>query len=104
MPVARSTSRPSSASRKIVHWVLLAVSRGLHRPGRDHQQRVTSGGPEEPARDEARASRFGGRAGLVVTVAVGAVLAVGAFLLAREQATEPPRLLGVGARRRRRSR
>jgi peroxiredoxin len=59
---------------------------------------VTSGGPEEPARaDEARASRFGGRAGLVVTVAVGVVLAAGAFLLAREQATEPPELLRVGA-------
>jgi len=59
---------------------------------------VTAGGPEEPARDgAARASRFGGRAGLVVTVAVGVVLAAGAFLLAREQATEPPELLGVGA-------
>lgn len=59
---------------------------------------MTAGGPEEPARDEARASRFGGRTGLIVTVAVGVVLAVGAFLLAREQATDPPQLLGVGER------
>ncbi len=59
---------------------------------------MTAGGPEEPARaDAARASRFGGRAGLIVTVAVGVVLAAGAFLLAREQATEPPELLGVGS-------
>lgn len=59
---------------------------------------MTAGGPEEPARDdEARASRFGGRVGLLVTVGVGIVLAVGAFLLAREQATEAPELLPVGS-------
>jgi cytochrome c biogenesis protein CcmG/thiol:disulfide interchange protein DsbE len=49
---------------------------------------TTSG--ETPAR------RLGGGAGLAVMVAVSAVLAIGAFLLARSQATEPPTLLGVG--------
>jgi peroxiredoxin len=59
---------------------------------------VTRRGATAPAsQDEARATRSGGRAGLVVTVVIAAVLALGAFLLARSQATEPPTLLAVGA-------
>lgn len=57
---------------------------------------MTGGGPPRaPASDEARPPQRR-RTGLVVTIAVGAVLAVGAFLLAREQATTAPEVLAVG--------
>ena len=89
---------PEQKEPKVVHCVLLAPVRGLHRPGRDHQQRVTSGGPQEPAAATrpARPASAGARASSSPSPSALA-LAVGAFLLAREQATEPPGLLGVGA-------
>jgi peroxiredoxin len=56
---------------------------------------VTEGGPPTaPATDEARPPQR--RTGLIITVAVGVALAVGAFLLAREQATTAPEVLAVG--------
>ena len=58
---------------------------------------MTPGEPQElAATTEARSPRMRGRAGLVITIAVGVALAVGAFLLARSQATDTPELLSVG--------
>jgi peroxiredoxin Q/BCP len=60
---------------------------------------VTEGGPPTaPAHDDEARPPQRRRTGVVVTIVVGAMLAVGAFLLAREQATTAPEVLAVGDR------